>query len=108
MLFTYEDYQAGKCTYREYYKQLVVESNARQLVLERFTVEELKKAYARDEHFNDMPRCGGTLYPFCPNLGTWDTMGRRLICPWEKFGEFETLAARVCVLKCAAAMIATE
>ena len=75
---------------------------------EEFTVEELKKAYARDEHFNDMPRCGGTLYPFRPNLGTWDTLGRRLVCPWEKFGEFETLAARVCVLKCAAAMIATE
>ena len=55
-MFTRKDYLDGKCSHDEYYAQLVEGSNAKAVVLGHFTLDELRKMYEQDEHFNKVPK----------------------------------------------------
>lgn len=116
-MFTRKDYLDGKCSYDEYYAQLVEGSNARGLVRDYFGIDVLKNMYEKDVHFNIVPdnklvtrnplRCktaDGDV-----SLETWDRLGEYLVgVDWQKYGDYCTLSGRVCVLKCAARQLVQE
>ena len=100
-MFTRNDYMEGKCTHDDYYVQFLggenFYTNAFDLVLGRWTKEEIKNAYKENPDFNTLP------------LNGWDVLSESLICrPFREFEDVSTLAGKVCVLKRAAKIIATE
>lgn len=105
-MFTREDYMEGKCTHDEYYAQFLggenSYTNAFDLILGRWKKEEIKKAYKEDPSFNTLPLNGW-------NVIGWDVLSESLICrPFREFGDVPILAGKVCILKRAAKIIATE
>jgi len=92
-MFTRKQYLDGECSHSEYYAQMIEGSNAVQLVLSKWTVEELREAYEKDEHFNNMP------------LRDWDSLGGSLKLDFRKFGDLRSNCGEVCVLKEAARRI---
>lgn len=91
-ILTRKDYLDKKCTHDEYYGQIVQEvgiSYANSPELKR-----IKKAYATDPHFNNIP------------LAEWDRKSAAsqltLFEAFKKRGDYWTLAGGVCVHKAAA------
>lgn len=112
-MYTREQYLVGECTHDEYYVQIVRESNATQVVLGYFTVEELTEMYERDEYFNWMPErkyITHTILGVCSHCQyTWEFLAKQLcVYSWKKYGDGRTMAGAVCVLKCAARMIVKQ
>jgi hypothetical protein len=112
-MYTREQYLVGECTHDEYYVQIVRESNATQVVLGYFTVEELTEMYERDEYFNWMPErkyITRTILGTCSHCQyTWEFLAKQLcVYSWKKYGDGRTMAGAVCVLKCAARMIVKQ
>lgn len=91
-----KQYLNKECTHSEYYGQYVTEDTKRR-VLQRFSKEELEKAYAVDEHLNTIP------------LHKWDTVGisvdRQLLAD---NGDHLTMAGLNCIRKEAARRIINE
>lgn len=114
-MFTHRQYMSGLCTHHDYYKQLVEESNARDVVLYHFSLDDLRGMYEKDKYFNEVPphkmisRKNGLSkgIMFSPrSITTWDILGEFLFgVPWKKYEDYPTLAGRVSVLKCAARML---
>ena len=109
-MFTHKDYLDGKCSHDEYYAQLVEGSNAKAVVLSHFTLDELRDMFAQDEHFNKAPDSKWFSHSIIGDkthdLETWDVLGTQLHgVDYKKYGDGESLAGRVCVLKCAARML---
>lgn len=108
MSFSRKDYLDGKCTHDQYYEQLVKGSNAKSIVLSRFTIEELKEMYEHDEDFNWIPESMKNKY-VRSSIEIWDRMAKYLtVGTWKEFGDNCTLSGQVCVLKCAAKMLVKE
>jgi hypothetical protein len=92
-----KDYMDKKATYREYYGQFVNET-IKNLVLGRFGIKRLRKAFKEDEHLNSIP------------LYSWDSMVYTLRSPEmikaiKETGDFFSLAGGVCILKEAARQV---
>ena len=100
-MFTRKQYLNKECTFEQYYGQLATES-VKKTVLNFFSPEELKAAYAKDKHFNSIP------------LANWDHIGKRanlrgnLSAEFKKLGDYSTVAGLVCVVKNAARQIINE
>jgi hypothetical protein len=86
-MFTRDQYLNGKCTHRQYYAQLVTESH--RLAAESFGIDNLRRAFAEDEHFNSIP------------LASWDARAG-LRADYKSLGDGRSLAGDVCILKEAA------
>ena len=79
---TRKEYLNGVVTHSEYYSQFVTEAT-KNGVLSAFSVDDLKKAYEEDKHFNTIP------------LSEWDQLAYAI----NRKG---TLAEKVCIVKEAA------
>ena len=107
-MFTRRQYLSGLCTHHDYYKQLVEESNAKDVVLYHFSLDDLRSMYKKDKYFNEVPThkmLSRKNEFFLKSIATWDILGERLLVPWRKYEDLPTLAGRVSVLKCAARML---
>lgn len=110
-MFTRKDYLDGKCSHGEYYAQLVNESNAKGVVLSYFSLDDLKKMYESDKHFNRVPERLWLHHGMGADYGlyTWEQLGKRLVgVDWKKYGDYCSIAGQVCVLKEAARMIVLD
>jgi hypothetical protein len=109
-MFTRADYMNNKCTHEEYYEQMAECSNAKSVILDHFTINELDQMYTRDKHLNWVPvnrRIGNSC--FSESLPTWDALGKCLCnVGWSHFGDCDSYAGRVCVLKAAVRVILKE
>ena len=108
-MFTRRQYLSGLCTHHDYYKQLVEESNAKDVVLYHFSLDDLRSMYKKDKYFNEVPthKMLSRKNEFSlKSITTWDILGEFLFgVPWKKYEDYPTLAGRVSVLKCAARML---
>ena len=97
-MYTRKQYLNNKCTFEEYYSQLVSEST-KKTVLNYFSKEELEKMYKKDNHFNSV------------SLDIWDNIGaianrrENLSSKFKELDDYCTLAGLVCVVKTAARQI---
>lgn len=89
---TRQDYLNKLCTHSEYYSQYVTEGTKR-ILLSRISEKELITAYKEDENFNSI------------KLPTWDGIGTLLNPDFKTYGDTNSLAGRVCILKEAARQI---
>lgn len=100
--FTRKEYLNQECTYEQYYNQFLTPAIIA-IVANRFSIDELKEAYQKNESFNSIP------------LAAWDSLayalkntptglGKKL----RDAGDFLTLSGQVCVLKAAARKLAIE
>ena len=103
-MFTRRDYvYENKCTHDEYYAQFVTES-VKQLVLTKWSANEIKKSFAVDKNLNNLP------------LAQWDKLAEILSMNNDLMRKLAkangtggtSLSDRVCTLKRAAKMIALE
>ena len=96
-MYTRQDYLNNNCTYQEYYDQFV-NDDIKKIVLNAFGYEKIKKSYSEDKNLNNIP------------LQKWDSLGYFLnFCEeFKKYGDFESLAGKVCILKNAASQIVNE
>ena len=94
ILFTYQQYLNGECTHQEYYDQFVTNyyiallSSIKQRILN-----------SKDKHLNDI------------ELRTWDTLANFVTITKEhkdKYGLWNCLSSKVCILKAAARRIQKE
>jgi hypothetical protein len=97
-----QEYMENKVTHREYYGQYVTE-DIKQMVVKRFSVEELKDALEYDEHLNNIP------------LRNWDILASIFTLylnifreQLKKNGDDYSLAGGVCILKEAAKQVVEE
>lgn len=96
-MYTRKDYLDNNCTHAEYYGQFVT-PGILSAVEKSFGKETLKAAFAENEHFNTQST----------PLARWDGMAVSLPFPSLKpYGDYLTLAGKVCILKAAARIIAT-
>lgn len=99
-MFTRKDYLDGKCTHSEYYSQMVKATNAKDMVVNYWGLEKLKKAYNEDMNLNTIP------------IKEWDILAKRLVIgpqlTFSELGDMNTLSSRVCVLKEAARQVVNE
>lgn len=94
-MFTRQQYMNGLVTFDEYYGQFVT-AKIKKIVLNHFNLKLIKKAYAADKHFNNIP------------LSKWDNISHEISVDYKAAGDLESLAGNVCVLKAAAKMIVLE
>lgn len=93
--FTRSDYMEKRCTHRQYYAQFVTAAKDR--VRRAFTIDRLRAAFAKDEHFNSIP------------LGEWDGLASGLpLYGIKEAGDYCTPAGQVCALKEAARQLVEE
>lgn len=106
-MFTRADYMNNKCTHEEYYEQIAEGCNAESVIINHFTINELDQMYTRDKYLNWVPenkRIGRGF--FSESLPTWDALGKCLCyVGWSHFGDCDSYAGRVCVLKAAVRVI---
>lgn len=108
-MYSRKDYIEGRCTHEEYYSQFLKNTNAFELVLSKWTEEEIKKAYKQDGHCRNLPYRGGAKIHKCiaTRLDTLDYLADFLYCPsFSNFGDYPTLAGKVCILGLALEKIA--
>ncbi len=53
-IFSRKDYMSKKCSFNEYYAQFVTDS-MKQIILNKFSKEQLTEKYNADEHLNNIP-----------------------------------------------------
>ena len=96
-MFTRQDYLNNNCTHQEYYNQFV-NDDIKKIVLNHFGYNKIKKSYSEDKNLNNIP------------LQSWDNLAYFLNFreEFKKYGDFESLASKVCILKNAARQIITE
>lgn len=96
-MYTRQDYLNNNCTHQEYYNQFV-DDDIKKIVLNYFGYSKIKKSYAEDKNLNNIP------------LQSWDNLAIRLNFreEFKKYGDFESLAGKVCILKNAARQIITK
>ena len=87
------DYINGKATHDEYYGQFVNEYTENAVLR---AIGKKRILESKNEHFNDIP------------LELWDNINYLLPKLLRDCGDYPTLSAKVCILKCAAKIIKTE
>lgn len=84
-MFTRQQFNDSKCSFREYFSQFVNDCNI-QIVKKYIGVEAIEKS--TDEHFNDIP------------LKKWDSLPIAQVCDkLKRGGDYLTLADKVCIMK---------
>ena len=92
---TREAYLQGKCSHEQYYSQFVT-AHIKLAIKNTFTIDQLKNALKQDKNLNNIP------------LHLWDSLAMRVDFPSLKaFGDYLTLAGKVCILKEAARQMLT-
>ena len=104
MEYTRKQYMDYEVSHQEYYAQFVTEST-RRYVFSEFSAEELKQAFAEDEHLNNLK------IPF-NNHGSggnwwWDYTPIDT-SSFEEIGECDNCATRTCVGKAMAKIMVDE
>lgn len=99
-LITRDDYMSNKATHDEYYNQFVTEG-IKNIVLSRFTKDQLTKAYRQDKNFNTLA------------LRYWDELANAFLSHGtrerlKECGDSYSLGGGVCILKQAAKHIVNE
>jgi len=96
-MHTRKDYLNENCTHEQYYDQFVT-NDVKNLVLNHFGCEKLKKSYLKDKNLNNIP------------LQLWDNLAFSLNFDnkFKEFGDFPSLAGKICILKNAARQIILE
>lgn len=91
-MFNYKQYMNGECNHQEYYLQFA--NAVERMVNSQFSVDQLKKAYAKDKHLNSIPLSNWDLISKCCKNGIFDTN--------EKLGNGRlwSLSTGVCAAKC--------
>lgn len=98
---TRAEYMANSSQLHEAYHEQFVTPAIKKMVLSRWSVEQLKTAYANNKYFNNLP------------LSQWDSLaggyGSQLCADkLRAVGDSPSLASGVCILKAAARMIVRE
>lgn len=107
-MYSVKDLNSGVCTHDEYYAQFVESGNAKHLILETWSVEELKEAYEKDEYLNNLPSRFVGKYLESGQAKIEDLTRFLSHDPFNMYGDYNTLSKKVCVLKTAARMIVKE
>ena len=98
-MITRAQYMSGEKTHDEYYSQFVTRV-IKQIVLGRFTIKQLKEAYAEDKHFNSI------------RLSDWDAMSIARNSSLEsklcEAGDTVSLSSYICIFKQAARQIVVD